>query len=280
MQLHAAERVAAGRRSPPSGSARHPCRGGARSRHLRESSAGEALGSEPRAARGDQSRRGDPQISDRRPSPGPHIGRTARTGCLNHGDDPVASTLLRGPLPLPPNEAASLRCYGGWAPQSGATQPAAREGPWVVLRAELTWHLPNAAALNILSVMAGGQRWDFDCAIIELGREFERRRMRDHLAALRQFWVRRIAERKCMPTGGWDAGLVVGWLCLMRIPPLDDVYPVLPRDSPCPTCGEAQGRGAPSTYVRVSFPGGWFEECRRCGQCWLHPESAPSPARA
>ena len=113
---------------------------------------------------------------------------------------------------------------------------------------------------------------DFDVAVVELGREFERRRMADHLRALRAYWARRLAERKSVRPGELDVGLVVEWLCLLRIPPLDNVYAVLPRNAPCPKCADRQGRGAPSTYVRVSYPGGWFEECRRCGTCWLHSE--------
>ena len=66
--------------------------------------------------------------------------------------------------------------------------------------------------------------------------------------------------------------MVIGWLSLLRIPPFEHVYKVLPRGAPCPNCGATGERAAPATFVHGSWPGGWIEQRRRCETSWLHEE--------
>jgi hypothetical protein len=68
-------------------------------------------------------------------------------------------------------------------------------------------------------------------------------------------------------------GLVVEWLRLLKIPPREADYPVLPRGAPCPRCGSvSKDRTAAGTFVPFSFPGGWAERCIGCHATWLHVE--------
>jgi hypothetical protein len=46
------------------------------------------------------------------------------------------------------------------------------------------------------------------------------------------------------------------WLCLLRIPPFERVYLVLPRGAPCPRCHDRDATGVPAGCVECVFPGG------------------------
>jgi hypothetical protein len=110
-------------------------------------------------------------------------------------------------------------------------------------------------------------------AVIKLGKEFRRRQMDSHAALLRSFYAdlrRRQTGRARARAKDWDETMVLRWLALLRIPPFDQVYPVLPRGAPCPTCGARGERAAPATFVRSVWPGGSLCECRRCGTLWLN----------
>ena len=112
------------------------------------------------------------------------------------------------------------------------------------------------------------RRWDLDAAIVQLGQEFRRRGMTSHLQDLRSLWRRRNPAQG-RRARGFDEGLVVEWLCLLRMPPFENVYPVQARGDPCPKCGAKEERAAPSSFVLASFTGGSLHECRQCKSCWL-----------
>ncbi len=83
--------------------------------------------------------------------------------------------------------------------------------------------------------------------------------MRDH--------VRALSRRE------WSEDHVLEWQRLLKIPPHENDYPILPRGSPCPRCGSRSAdRTATGTVVCVSFPGGWAERCLGCRARWLHEE--------
>jgi hypothetical protein len=120
---------------------------------------------------------------------------------------------------------------------------------------------------------------DFDllAASAELGQEFVRRGMVGHAADLRKFYAELRARRERRRESGdrsWDEDMVVGWLCLLRIPPFDHVYPLRPRGEPCVACGEKGGREAPGVFVRVAAAGVRLVQCQSCGEQWLHEEAA------
>ena len=117
------------------------------------------------------------------------------------------------------------------------------------------------------------KRWNFDAAVTQLGKEFGRRGMRDHLQSLRLFWEswkkggnnNRPARRH-----EWNWENVIQWLCMLRIEPFERVYPLHPRvSSICPGCELISERVNPTAQTIHSWPGGAFLECRRCGACWL-----------
>jgi hypothetical protein len=110
--------------------------------------------------------------------------------------------------------------------------------------------------------------WDLKQAVTELGEEFERREMRAHLTRLGQFWRSHLV--RVSPPDEWGIGMVIEWLCLLRIGPFAQVYPVLPRHTPCPRCRSVGSHGSPATFTRASWPGGCLEECRVCATKWLH----------
>lgn len=96
-------------------------------------------------------------------------------------------------------------------------------------------------------------------ALQQLAAAFRRRAMERHVRAL---------ER-----GQLSPGLVVEWLRLLKIPPHEADYPVLPRGAPCPRCGSrSPDRTATGTCATISFPGGWKEICLGCQASWLHAE--------
>jgi hypothetical protein len=96
-------------------------------------------------------------------------------------------------------------------------------------------------------------------ALQQLDVAFRRRGMQRH--------VRALERQQLAPT------LVVEWLRLLKIPPHENDYPVLPRGAPCPRCGSISAdRTATGTIATISFPGGWLETCLGCRMSWLHAE--------
>ncbi len=103
--------------------------------------------------------------------------------------------------------------------------------------------------------------------MVVLGKEFERRGMAAHLEALRAVWCLRMARPQ--QPGQWTEEMVLEWLALLRVPPLDRVYPVQPRNAPCPRCGTLSRPGVHHAHVKLTWPGGWKEQCASCGATWV-----------
>jgi hypothetical protein len=113
-------------------------------------------------------------------------------------------------------------------------------------------------------------RWNFESALIALGKEFGRRGMMGHLALLRRFWRNRSAAAQPLRRDDWSWETVIEWLCMLRIPPLDRVYPLHQRASSiCPNCEVISDRDTPAARIVRTWPGGSMMECRRCAACWL-----------
>ena len=110
--------------------------------------------------------------------------------------------------------------------------------------------------------------FDLDLLTVELGKEFQRRGMVRHLEALRAFWCRRHPRPSLSPSE-WDEGMVLGWLASLRIPPFDQVYPLLPQGSACPKCGRGRTAGVSHAHVQRTWPGGWLLECADCHASWV-----------
>lgn len=76
----------------------------------------------------------------------------------------------------------------------------------------------------------------------------------------------------------WSADQVEEWLALLRLPPFETKYPVLPAGATCPSCAGAAQHGSAATHTETTFPGGWKSKCTRCGAMWLTLEQ-PRPGR-
>jgi hypothetical protein len=123
------------------------------------------------------------------------------------------------------------------------------------------------------------RQWNFEQAVKALGEEFSRRGMMDHVALLRRFWTH---WKKGRPRGpddwGWE--IVVEWLGMLRIPPLNRVYPLHPGVSTiCPECETISDPETPSAIKIRRWAGGSMIECQRCKACWL-TDSAWETAKA
>jgi hypothetical protein len=90
--------------------------------------------------------------------------------------------------------------------------------------------------------------------------------MERHVWLLRRYYADHLRRER--EPNLWTERLVVEWLCLLRVPPFDRVYQVLPREAPWPICSSTEKRGAPSLWVESAFPGGAKLRCR-CGASWL-----------
>ena len=55
----------------------------------------------------------------------------------------------------------------------------------------------------------------------------------------------------------------VQWLGVLRLPPHENDYPVLPRMSACPRCQASQA------FTQMIYPGGSKHRCGGCGAEWL-----------
>jgi hypothetical protein len=58
----------------------------------------------------------------------------------------------------------------------------------------------------------------------------------------------------------------VEWLRVLRLPPHEHDYPVLPRMSDCRECPSSQ------KVTQMTFPGGSKHRCGGCGAQWLELE--------
>jgi hypothetical protein len=111
----------------------------------------------------------------------------------------------------------------------------------------------------------------FEELVIALGREFRRRRMNGHVAALRRFYRarrRRATFEELASERSWNEDVVIEWLSIFRIAPFDRIYAVQPKDAPCPRCAKGHAQGADVDY-RAIFPGGRLQQCRACKAVWL-----------
>jgi hypothetical protein len=111
----------------------------------------------------------------------------------------------------------------------------------------------------------------FEELVIALGREFRRRRMNGHVAALRRFYrarQRRQAFQELASERGWDEDVVIEWLSIFRIAPFDRIYIQQPKEAACPHCARDHAQGADVDF-RAIFPGGRLQECRACKAAWL-----------
>ncbi len=81
-----------------------------------------------------------------------------------------------------------------------------------------------------------------------VGRELVRLGLPKHVQHLRRFYADTRAGRP-LSKDGWSYGLVQEWARLLRFPPYENDYPVLPRASSC-------GCPSPQTFTHGVFPGG------------------------
>jgi hypothetical protein len=96
-----------------------------------------------------------------------------------------------------------------------------------------------------------------------LAAEFQRHGMSDHLARLRRFYSH--AQKHRPPKGEWGEGMVLEWLALFRISPLENRYPVRSPNSGCPLCPKDAAR----IHTQTVFPGGSKHACFTCRAEWL-----------
>ncbi len=115
-----------------------------------------------------------------------------------------------------------------------------------------------------------------------LGAEFRRRRMANHLAPLRVYWL-------ALKHGLVDADqglhvtlsgeLIVEWYKLLRLPPFEAAYPTRAAGSACPLCPPSGSGGGADVVTERSFPEGRKVSCVQCRTAWLELESATRMGR-
>ena len=123
--------------------------------------------------------------------------------------------------------------------------------------------------------------FDFAKLIVQLAAEFKRRDMRAHVALLRPYYRsfqerRRAALREPKPP--WTEELVIEWLCILQIPPFENVLPTLATGARACGCDVKEVGLA---MISCVYPGGRVRECKGCGARWLERTSAwPDRTRA
>jgi hypothetical protein len=123
------------------------------------------------------------------------------------------------------------------------------------------------------------RQWNFEEAVTGLGAEFSRRGMMEHLELLRRFWGIWKKRRQPRPDD-WTWPIVIEWLGMLRIPPLDRIYPLHPGvSSICPECDVISDPEATTALKIRRWAGGSMVECQRCKSCWL-TDSAWETAKA
>ncbi len=108
-----------------------------------------------------------------------------------------------------------------------------------------------------------------DVDLLELAKglsaEFKRRQMHSQLECLRQFYKAHARAKNARPQGPWTAEMVLTWAALLKIPPMEHVYPLHARASLCPKCKAASA----ILRVEVSWVDGALVRCDGCGFKWL-----------
>lgn len=122
------------------------------------------------------------------------------------------------------------------------------------------------------------QRDDLLVLVTALGKEFRRRKMRDHLTRLRVYYF---ALRHGLTTSQgngldvhWSERFVIDWMKTLRVPPFDAALPVRPRGAKCEGCEKTGAQ--PWVYTDGLFPGGVRMRCQTCGDVWLEHEAQAS----
>jgi hypothetical protein len=103
--------------------------------------------------------------------------------------------------------------------------------------------------------------------VVQLGGEFRRRDMPEHLRKLRLYYLaltHQLDARESVEIH-WTSDMVVEWFRTLRLPPYQDDYPVQSTTA-CRTCPATKG----AVFTVSTFPGGAKLECRMCGQRWLY----------
>lgn len=129
-------------------------------------------------------------------------------------------------------------------------------------------------AASILYTQPVSGDFDLEPLLRQLAAEFTRRDMRGHVELLRGFY-RRYARAKhasvlaAKPV--WEVDLVLEWMCMLRIPPFEHAYAVLPGVTKCPTC---VGIASPTSgvFTHCAVPGLLVLQCLQCGGRWLVPK--------
>ncbi len=98
-----------------------------------------------------------------------------------------------------------------------------------------------------------------------LALEFERRKMVSQLACLRQFYAAHKRARSTRPLGPWSAEMVLNWAALLKIPPMQHVYPLHAHAFVCPRCKDKRA----VLRVEISWTDGVLVRCDGCGFKWL-----------
>lgn len=116
--------------------------------------------------------------------------------------------------------------------------------------------------------------FDLDKLVLALAAELKRRDMRAHLDELRPYYrdlrARRLAAmREKQPP--WTEEMVFEWLCILQVPPFENVLPLFARGvQPC----SCLTRDVGLPHVACVFPGGRVRECKGCEVRWLEREES------
>ena len=98
-----------------------------------------------------------------------------------------------------------------------------------------------------------------------LGLEFQRRHMQSQLRCLRDFSAAQKRSRKARAPGSWSTEIVLNWAALLKVPPMDKLYPAHPPTLVCPHCASA------TAVLRVEIS--WTDRallcCQTCSFKWL-----------
>ena len=98
-----------------------------------------------------------------------------------------------------------------------------------------------------------------------VGAEFVRLGLQEHAARARAHYR---AVRAGRVSKEWTSALTLEWARMLRLPPHERHYRVLPRMSMCPDCTTSR------KLTQVVFPGGARFKCAACDGEWLELESA------
>ena len=113
---------------------------------------------------------------------------------------------------------------------------------------------------------------DLDKLVLALAAEFQRRGMPAQLDLLRPYYrdfrARKLAAlREKRPP--WTEEMVLEWLCILKVPPFENVLPTLGAGERACGCN-TKDVGLP--MIACVFPGGRLRECKGCAVRWLERE--------